>query len=289
MDNISHLLMGIDPNAKIIHQIHIGYINDVYLVRIQETSYVLKVFKICEKEKIIDSINLQKYLNGQNLSPGIVLEDDSYVHYILQEYFPPVIDKKNWNLYGETLGLLHLSLREYAETTFVDFAEHLKKVNIEKHQIDDGQRELLLCKKQLRQLVYPPEVEKKQIIHGDYTWNNVLQNGEKYSVIDFDEAKYFFPMYDVGKVILNLLFSHEDEKWIKINSFLNGYQKNCQLDLSEKKELFNLYGYTLLHDMNDFSNNKNKDPLYIKKRIQIHKNIILFIKRQNEILKHIVW
>ena len=45
MDNISHLLMGIDPNAKIIHQIHIGYINDVYLVRIQETSYVLKVFK----------------------------------------------------------------------------------------------------------------------------------------------------------------------------------------------------------------------------------------------------
>ena len=54
MDNISHLLIGIDPNVKIIHQIHIGYINDVYLVRIQETSYVLKVFKLREKEKIID-------------------------------------------------------------------------------------------------------------------------------------------------------------------------------------------------------------------------------------------
>lgn len=270
-----------------IRQINSGYVNDVFQIQTTHTKYVLKIFIFSDKERINLSINLQKYLAAKKLAPEIITEGECGSYYVVQNYIDGQIVNKDWFQFGKTLGLIHYNLSLYDDSDLKEFSF-----------IDNGSvscskalpkeyRELIFLKERIKQEVYVPEYECKKLIHGDYTWNNVLKKDIEYQVIDFDEAKKYFAIYDVAKVVFDLIFN-ELNPWENINKFIYGYQSICPICAYEKKEFLNIYAYTLMRDCSGLDN-KNKDAHYLKKRIEKHRNVLKCFQEYNDIMRRLDW
>lgn len=266
-------------------QINIGYVNDVFFIQTNYDKYILKCFNIIDQPKIDLSIALQKYLSTKNLSPDIVYEGIYGSHYILQRYVDNEIMSNDLFLFGKTLGLIHYNFRTYDDSNIKDFSFSENSLE-NKKSLSKECYELILLKNNIKHMVHCPQLEQKQLIHGDYTWNNILKKKNEYQVIDFDEAKKYYAIYDVSKVVFDLIFTQKNA-WEDINKFLYGYQNICHISKQEKKEFLNIYAYTLMNDCSILYDNLNKDNHFVQKRINRHKDIIRCFDEYDEIRRRI--
>lgn len=280
-NNINEAIMS-------IKQINTGYVNDVFLICTKHNKYILKCFNFCDKEKIYLSIELQKYLSTKKLAPEVITEGICGSYYIVQRYVDTEILDKDWFLFGKTLGLIHYNFGLYDSSCVKNFCFKEDPTIYSDKVLSEDFSELILLKNRLAHKVHFPEIEDKQLIHGDYTWNNILKEDFEYRVIDFDEAKKYFTIYDVAKVVFDLIFNNVNA-WDDINKFINGYQSVCHIRSYEKKEFLNIYAYTLMKDGSGLECKHNKDALYIKKRIQKHKNVLKCFDEYCEIIRRLEW
>lgn len=273
-------------------KITIGYINDVYHLKTKNDDIILKIYNISDEFQIELSISIQRFMNKNGLSPKIIADDTLERKFVLQEYFP--LNKKtniSWQNYGENLGLLHKCLKQYNEISVEKFNPDSISTIFDNTLLSEDKIRLLLLKREMFLMFNHPELEKIQLIHGDYTWNNVLYNNNIVYTIDFDQSKNYYPLYDISKVLFNIFFTHNLNKdmWNNIIDFIVGYENVNEITNEEKKELFNVYGYTLSHDMSGIYDYYNKDPNYLKKRINLHKKMILCYKEKDEIMRRLNW
>ena len=76
------------------------------------------------------------------------------------------------------------------------------------------------------------------LIHGDIFYDNLLFNGTKLrAIIDFEEACYYFRVFDLGMAIVGLCTKNKTFALDKISSLITGYQQVQKLEDVEKKNL----------------------------------------------------
>jgi homoserine kinase type II len=88
----------------------------------------------------------------------------------------------------------------------------------------------------------------KALIHSDLFYNNIIVTRDRKhaTIMDFEEASYYYRVYDIGMMIVgcccyNNCFDHR-----KITSFLSGYQQSITFQASEIEALqaFTVYAAT---------------------------------------------
>jgi len=79
----------------------------------------------------------------------------------------------------------------------------------------------------------------KALIHGDLFFDNVIvsQDEENVTIIDFEEATYYYRVFDIGMAIIGSCSVGKILKQDKIKSFLLGYAKEIKLIPNEKRVL----------------------------------------------------
>ncbi len=86
----------------------------------------------------------------------------------------------------------------------------------------------------------------KALIHSDIFFNNVIVNEDETSasIMDFEEASYYYRVFDIGMTIIGLCSEKEIINLEKAGALLKGYQKEIALNDSELKSLkaFTIYG-----------------------------------------------
>ena len=76
------------------------------------------------------------------------------------------------------------------------------------------------------------------LIHGDVFYNNVLFEGEKFrAIIDFEEACYYYKVFDLGMGIIGLCIEGTTLMLDKAKALVAGYQRIRILEESEKRAL----------------------------------------------------
>ena len=80
---------------------------------------------------------------------------------------------------------------------------------------------------------------RKSIIHGDIFDNNVLVNDEKSKgiIMDFEEATYYYCLFDLGMTIIGTCSNKKQIEIPKTKALLEGYQEVIPLSLLEQKAL----------------------------------------------------
>ena len=268
-----------------------GFVNDIYHIKTNSEDYILKKYNLLNDFQIDLSISVQRYMSNKNLSPQIFIDGFFEGKFILQEYIPS--DEKSnitWKKFGENLAIIHNYLKKYNKKSVKKFIQtNYFEVDLKELSID--QQYLIKLKKEMTLIFNKVSLNKTQLIHGDYTYNNLIYNNSKLYTIDFDQVKNYYTIYDISKVILNIIFFQpkSDKIWININEFIRGYENFNEISNDEKKEFLNIYGYTLLCDMSGLCNTNNKDANYLKKRIDIHKNLIQCYQEKNELFRRIKW
>lgn len=84
----------------------------------------------------------------------------------------------------------------------------------------------------------PPDLPKA-LIHSDVFCSNIIVSEDKDSVIimDFEEAAYYYRVFDIGMTIVGLCRNKQGIDLVKAKAFLKGYSKEVHLLEIEKKAL----------------------------------------------------
>ena len=76
------------------------------------------------------------------------------------------------------------------------------------------------------------------MIHGDLFYDNVItEQGKFKAIIDFEEACYYYLIFDIGMSILGLCLDKGVLNLVKVKSLINGYQSIRPLQSEEKGKL----------------------------------------------------
>ncbi|WP_339837151.1 homoserine kinase [uncultured Maribacter sp.] len=88
----------------------------------------------------------------------------------------------------------------------------------------------------------------KALIHTDIFYNNIIihEDGLRGSIMDFEEACYYYRIFDIGMMIVGTCRDKEIINLDKVASLLEGYQNEINLLPIEKKSLkaFTVYAAT---------------------------------------------
>jgi len=79
----------------------------------------------------------------------------------------------------------------------------------------------------------------KALIHSDIFFSNVIirPNNKKVVIMDFEEACYYYRLFDIGMAIVGLCCQNGKPDMKKISSFMNGYKEIIRLCSDELKAL----------------------------------------------------
>ena len=84
----------------------------------------------------------------------------------------------------------------------------------------------------------------KALIHGDLFWDNIIVHADRSSItiMDFEEAVYYYRVFDIGMTIIGTCAEDEIINITKAQHLLSGYQTEAQLN---KEELNALRAFTI--------------------------------------------
>ena len=236
-----------------------GWLNEKFVVTSTiEKKYVLKElstkkFPANYIEILINTIKIQNELYNQNiLVPKLIINkskkivstfSDNRIFY-LQEFVngetkdsTNITNEEVYNI-GKNLALLHLSLKKMNikpfNSNFMKFKSviDLNEVLIHKKEnIDSSSSQLYImqlnnCEKIINDLKKTTflEQQKLQLIHGDFTLDNIiLFNNEVKAIIDFELVRINSKLQDIGRCILSCSFDNGNFDILKFKNFLLGY------------------------------------------------------------------
>lgn len=259
MKLIDEVLKSYGLNILKVDTLSGGWLNEKYLI--EDTNQKMYVLKELSLEKfphnhlqyLIQTVQLQNYLYKENVVvPKILLNKTEEVvskfsnnkYFFIQEYvngyskeFSKLTEEEIFSI-GKNLAFLHTKLEKIDLDTFKsDFLKY-KNINELKMEIEIKKQDKTesSSKEFIHQLNLAEKIlndnnlnkilnqNKLQLIHGDFTPDNIIFDGnEVKSIIDFELVRVNSKLQDIGRIILSTSFFNNKFNLLKLKSFINGY------------------------------------------------------------------
>lgn len=259
MNYLDELKKNYSIDSKNMSSLTGGWLNEKFVITsTTEKKYVLKELSMKKFPAnyikiLINTIKIQNELSNQNiLVPKLIINNskklvstfsDNRLFY-LQEFVngetkasTNITNEEVYSI-GKNLALLHLSLKKKNikpfNSNFLKFKSiiDLNNVLIHKKENSDSSssqlyiKQLNNCEKIIDDLKKTNFLEQQelQLIHGDYTLDNIiLFNNEVKAIIDFELVRINSKLQDIGRCILSCSFDNGNFDILKFKNFLLGY------------------------------------------------------------------
>lgn len=234
-----------------------GSENTNYLVKTSSQNYVLS---ICEQKSLQQTKYLADLLvhleKNQFKTSKIVLtaDQESAISWkgkpiMVKEYLEGnIVQDLSPNaliLIGKELGKLHkIDAPDFLPKQLNYGKEHFgkAKVNVADKAFSEWLEMVLAYVSPYFDLDLP-----RSLIHGDVYWDNViLSDDESTAIMDFEEAAYYYRVFDIGMTIIGICAEQQIINFEKAKHLLAGYRSEIQLSDDEIKSLkaFTIYAGT---------------------------------------------
>lgn len=226
-----------------------GSENTNYLVITNNDKYVLTVCEQKSAQKIDELAYLLEHLSDHNFSTSKIIRTANNESITLWNNKPvllkiyisgQIIEDLPNNILeylGQELGKLHqIEAPEYFSDKVSYGKENFKEIEIyacnsQFHHWLNEMHEYIV---EHTSLDMP-----KALIHSDIFYNNVIVNNDNNSacIMDFEEASYYYRVFDIGMTIIGLCSEMEVVNIEKVSSLLKGYKREIKLQGSELNSL----------------------------------------------------
>lgn len=245
-----------------------GWLNEKYLIETNDRKlYVLKElslekFSHSHLQYLIQTVELQHYLYEENVAvPEILLNNDKEVvsklsnnkYFFIQGYvrgyskeFDKLTKEEMFSI-GKNLAFLHNKLKyinsEIFESDFLkykhmnDLKQELKAKRLEVNENSSKKfvRQIDLFEEILNDIEFSKIINinknKIQLIHGDFTPDNIIfDNNKVKSIIDFELVRINSKLQDIGRIVLSTTFLNKEFDLLKLKSFIDGYSTICKIN-----------------------------------------------------------
>ena len=237
-----------------------GSENTNYLICTGSGSYVLTICEQKTKHEAEQLADLLRHLENNNFQTSKILvskNDKSIINYsdkpiMLKTFIEgDVIDNLSNDLLesiGEEIGKLHrINAPNYLPNKLNYGVEYFDEVKI---YDEHSEFDLWLQKKKENFKSYFSLDLPKALIHSDVFTSNVIisKDLQKTIIMDFEEATYYYRLFDIGMAIIGLCREGKTVNTTKACHLLKGYQKTISLIEEEKKSLqtFIIYAATAM-------------------------------------------
>ncbi len=238
--------------------LHGGSENTNYLVSTMLKKYVLTICEQKTPKKTEELAFLLEHLEQNNFTTSKVVKTKkgSLVTIwktkpvMIKEYLEGDIvtdlSKKTLNCLGKELAKLHqIKAPDYLSDT-VDYG--IEKFDRVKKYAPDSSFYFWLKTTQKYIEEHISTELPKALIHSDIFYNNVIvsKEGKQATIMDFEEACYYYRVFDIGMVIIGTCCMETSVNREKIQQLLQGYEAENKLMTVEKKVLkaFTVYAAT---------------------------------------------
>ncbi len=235
-----------------------GSENTNYLVYTENESFVLT---ICEQKSMLEATELASllvYLKHNKFSTSILIKTLAGTLTTLWNNKPVMLKEfieedivqdlsENLLVYlGRELAQLHqIEAPDYLPQTVAYGLERFDEV-----QVYSPDAEFYKWLKSTQHYI-ESQIDAnlpKALIHSDIFYSNIIadSNGKQATIMDFEEACYYYRLFDIGMMIIGTCRDENTINSSKVDSLLKGYQQEIQLLDIEKKALkaFTLYAAT---------------------------------------------
>ena len=248
--DVTRILMPYSiKNLTNIEKLSGGSENTNYLITTNNCRYVLSLFENKSLDHVRVLTQLLSHLNENNFKTShTVSKTDGQTitcwnkkPIIIKNYIEGKIADTLPNhiieLVGEATGKLHqVPPPNYLPKTIDYGQENFKLVN--QYAPKTRFKDWILA---IRRYIQPYlEMDlPKAFIHSDLFCSNIIISNDEKSVtiIDFEEAAYYYRIFDIGMAIIGLCSEGKILNKEKVKSFLLGYAKVIKLTPNEKKAL----------------------------------------------------
>ena len=199
----------------------------------QEVEYLTRVLDHLETEKFPTS----RVVKTKGQDRFIMLDGKPvYVKNYIKGQVVKTLNSPKLNDLGRVLAKLHtIAPIKNMHKDFpygLGFIKNLCSSDIQHNYIDWLRQKSGFIKQEL-----DPEMTKG-MIHGDIFWDNLLFSGDQLvAVIDFEEACFYFTLFDLGMSALGCCGKNGSFDRQKVGALLKGYQQSKVFNIHEKKQL----------------------------------------------------
>jgi homoserine kinase type II len=233
-----------------------GSANSNYLVKTSNKEYVLTISEQKSLNEASKLASLLEYLEVNNFSTSKIVKTTANEvitlwnakPVMLKEYLDgDIVDELSLPLLtslGEQLALLHLlPAPDYLPKTVSFGVEKFDEI-----QVYAPKSDFFKWLKETQAYIDPfiSEDLPHAMIHSDIFSDNIIvsKDGNTATIMDFEEATYYYRVFDLGMMIVGTCCGAAGLSFDKAKSLLTGYQKHITLEDCEVKALqaFTAYG-----------------------------------------------
>ncbi|MDY8135898.1 phosphotransferase [Aquimarina sp. 2201CG5-10] len=222
-----------------------GSENTNYLVVCGQNKYVLTICEQKTLQKTVELAKLLEHLSKHNFPTSQIIQsrkNEAAILWnqkpiLLKKYLPGTICKnlspRLLQSIGRSLGKLHqIEAPEYLPNVVSygkDFFEEIHTYN----QDSSFYPWLMQIKEQVQNHISTNLL--KTLIHSDLFYNNIIvnDNNNRATIMDFEEASYYYRVFDLGMTFVGLCSDNEIIDLQNVGYILNGYLKEIQLTIEE--------------------------------------------------------
>jgi len=256
IEQIKTLVQQYELDEIVFHKILSGGSENInYLINSKIDRYVLT---ICEQKSMNEAIrlaNLLEYLASNNFSTSeivrskknelIIRYDDKPV--MLKTFLEGKVVKDLSNslleLIGIQMGKLHKIKAPDDLPEKLNYGiEYFSEIEI---YAENSSFHHWLKKIQHQTAPHLTKAIPKALIHSDIFYSNVIVGNEEQdvSIMDFEEATYYYRIFDIGMAIVGLCSEGEIINLTKVSNLVKGYVQEIALTDSEQDalQIFTIY------------------------------------------------
>jgi len=256
LEEIKELTRQYEIGEIISHKILSGGSeNTNYLISSQSKSYVLT---ICEQKTNQEANNLAmllEHLAANNFSTSKIIRNKNNENVTTYNGKPVLLktflegeiisDLPNYliELIGIQLGKLHkIEAPDYLPQKLNYGLEQFSDVGL---YAKDSSFDYWLKKIENQITPYLTEAIPQVLIHSDVFFSNVIVSKDERSVtiMDFEEATYYYRIFDIGMTIVGICKSEKTIDLEKVSNLLSGYIKEIKLTDIEQNALQTFTAY----------------------------------------------
>lgn len=231
-----------------------GAENTNYLLETTQRKYVLT---LCERKTVEEAtilVNLLKHLENKQFKTTTVVcnkkeQDISFFNkkpIILKEYIAGQIIQtptpKILHQIGVSIGKLHLIPTPAYLPKVYSYGQQVFSELIDAKHAHPFVNWLNTMHLYIRDNINPSL--PKALIHGDIFFSNVvIDSFGQPIIIDFEEACYYYRMYEIGMAIVGLCNHQGTIDFTKARQLISGYEQIIPLEVEEKEALKDFVGY----------------------------------------------
>jgi len=219
---------------------------------ILETAQRKYVLTLCERKTFAEAtilVDLLKHLENHQFKttkvvPNKAAKNISFFEnkpIILKEYIVGEIIENHTNdllkKIGTSIAQLHLiPAPDFLPKVYSCGQEVFSELKDTKHPFVDWLNEMHSTIQKKLNSALP-----KALIHGDIFFSNVIIDPQEQPIIfDFEEACYYYRIYDIGMAIVGLCNQQGKIDWTKVENLVSGYEQITPL-LKEEKDALKFY------------------------------------------------